>query len=33
VQRGTAYVVLLAGGHKKSQDRDIAKALEIARGV
>jgi putative addiction module killer protein len=33
VQRGTAYVVLLAGGDKKSQDRDIAKALELARGL
>jgi putative addiction module killer protein len=33
VQRGTAYVVLLAGGDKKSQGRDIAKALELARGL
>jgi len=33
VQRGSAYVVLLAGGDKKSQDRDIAKALELARGL
>jgi len=33
VQRGTAYVVLLAGGDKKSQERDIARALELARGL
>ncbi len=33
VQRGTACVVLLAGGDKKSQARDIAKALELARGL
>ena len=31
VRRGDAVVVLLCGGDKKSQDRDIANAIEIAR--
>ena len=30
-QRGQTLVVLLAGGDKKNQDRDIKKALELAR--
>ena len=31
VQRGEALVVLLAGGDKDSQERDIRRALELAR--
>jgi len=31
VQRGQALVVLLAGGDKRTQDRDIRTALEMAR--
>lgn len=31
VQRGSALVILLAGGDKRTQDRDIATALELAR--
>ncbi len=31
VRRGDAVVVLLCGGDKRSQDRDIARALELAR--
>jgi putative addiction module killer protein len=30
VGRGDASVVLLCGGDKRSQDRDIARALELA---
>jgi len=33
VQRGQAVVVLLAGGEKSSQKRDIKTALELARGL
>ena len=33
VQRGQALVVLLAGGVKGSQERDIRRALELARGL
>lgn len=33
VQRGEALVVLLAGGDKGSQNRDISRALELARGL
>ena len=33
VQRGEALVVLLAGGDKDSQRRDIKRALELARGL
>ena len=33
VQRGEALVILLAGGDKRSQDRDIATALELARNL
>jgi putative addiction module killer protein len=31
VQRGQTLIVLLAGGDKRTQDRDIATALELAR--
>ena len=31
VQRGQTLVVLLAGGDKRTQDRDIKKALKLAR--
>ena len=31
VQRGTTFVVLLAGGHKRTQDRDIKMAIALAR--
>jgi len=31
VQRGQTLVILLAGGEKHTQDRDIEKALELAR--
>jgi putative addiction module killer protein len=31
VQRGQSLVVLLAGGDKRTQDRDIRTALEMAR--
>ena len=31
VQRGQTLVILLAGGEKHSQDRDIETALELAR--
>lgn len=31
VQRGQMLVVLLAGGDKSTQDRDIKKALKMAR--
>lgn len=33
VQRGQMVVILLAGGDKRTQDRDIKKALELARGL
>jgi putative addiction module killer protein len=33
VQRGKALVILLAGGDKKTQARDIQKALELARNL
>jgi putative addiction module killer protein len=31
--RGDTLVILLAGGVKKSQQRDIAKAIELARSL
>lgn len=31
--RGERLVILLAGGDKKSQQRDIAKAIELARNL
>lgn len=33
VQRGQALVVLLAGGDRRTQDRDIRTALEMARAL
>ena len=33
VQRGGALIVLLAGGDKDSQERDIRRSLELARGL
>jgi putative addiction module killer protein len=33
VQRGTALVILLAGGDKGTQARDIATARELARNL
>lgn len=33
VQRGQSLVVLLAGGDKSTQDRDIKSALQLARGL
>jgi putative addiction module killer protein len=31
IQRGKKVVILLAGGDKRTQSRDIEKALELAR--
>jgi len=33
VRRGDTVIVLLCGGDKRHQDRDIARALELAREV
>ena len=33
IQRGSCLVVLLAGGDKRSQRRDIARARELARDL
>jgi putative addiction module killer protein len=33
VRRGDTVAVLLCGGDKRSQDRDIARALELAQEV
>ena len=33
VQRGQTLVVLLAGGDKRTQDRDIKRAVELARNL
>lgn len=32
-QRGQTLVILLAGGDKRTQDRDISTALKLARGM
>jgi len=32
-RRGERLVILLAGGDKRTQDRDIALAIELARGL
>jgi putative addiction module killer protein len=31
VRRGEAVIILLCGGDKRTQDRDIARALELAQ--
>ena len=31
-QRGTVFLLLLAGGDKSTQEKDIAKAIALARG-
>ena len=33
VQRGPMLIILLAGGDKRTQERDIKKALELAQGL
>ena len=33
VQRGKELVILLAGGDKRTQDRDIKTAIELARNL
>jgi putative addiction module killer protein len=33
VQRGQTLVILLAGGDKRTQDRDIKTALQLARAL
>jgi putative addiction module killer protein len=33
VRRGAAIVVLLCGGNKRSQDRDIRRAVDLAREI
>jgi putative addiction module killer protein len=33
VSRGNTVVILLCGGDKQSQDRDIAQAIELAQKV
>jgi putative addiction module killer protein len=33
VQRGKTVVILLAGGDKRTQDRDIKMAIGLARGL
>ena len=33
VQRGTVLVILLCGGDKGTQDRDIASALRLAKEI
>lgn len=32
-RRGTRLVILLGGGDKRTQDRDIKRAIELARGL
>jgi putative addiction module killer protein len=33
VRRGPALVILLAGGDKRTQNRDIKRAIELARSI
>ena len=33
VQRGQALIILLAGGDKQTQERDIQKAIKMARDI
>lgn len=33
VRRGPAVVILLAGGDKRTQNRDIRRAIELARSI
>ena len=33
VQRGQTLIILLAGGEKRTQDRDIKAAIELARDL
>lgn len=33
VQRGTTLIILISGGDKSSQDRDIKRAIEMAKEV
>lgn len=33
IQRGSTVIVLLAGGDKRTQDRDIQTAIKLARAV
>ena len=33
VRRGPALVILLAGGDKRTQSRDIRRAIELARSI
>jgi putative addiction module killer protein len=33
VRRGNTVVILLCGGDKRTQDRDIARALELAQEI
>ena len=33
VRRGPALVILLAGGNKRTQNRDIRRAIELARSI
>jgi putative addiction module killer protein len=33
IQRGAALIVLLAGGDRRTQDRDIAVARQLARNL
>lgn len=33
LQRGQVFVILLAGGDKRTQDRDIKTAIELSRGL
>jgi putative addiction module killer protein len=33
VQRGQALIILLAGGDKRTQERDVQKAIKMAREI